>query len=95
MILLELLPSTLVEILYPIGVAVIAFLIKLSISAQKDRIDKAEKDNGVQHGLLWSKIDALEKSDKDLINKMNEVNLKILEDIKDISIKIAEFKRNL
>lgn len=73
-----------VGLLVPIIFGVVSYLINLNVSRQNKEIDSIKED-----------IDDLKEKDRATNDKINDVNLKILNDINGIMVKLAELKRDL
>ena len=79
----------------PVGVAIISYLFNLAQVREKARLDKIEEDNEKDHNNFMDYIKDLEKADAEISKKLNEVNKEILNDIKELAIKLAEYKRDI
>ena len=79
----------------PVAVAIISYLFNLAQVREKARLDKIEEDNEKDHNNFMDYIKDLEKADAEISKKLNEVNKEILNDIKELAIKLAEYKRDI
>ena len=79
----------------PIAVAIISYFFNQSQAREKARLDKIELDNQRDHDNFMDYIKDLEKADAEISKKLNEVNKEILNDIKELAIKLAEYKRDI
>ena len=80
---------------FPIVVAIITYLFKLSQSREKARLDKVDEDNEKDHANFMEYIKSLEKAIEDLRKNLSELNIQILKEISSMAVKLAEYKRDI
>lgn len=80
---------------FPIVVAIITYLFKLSQSREKARLNKVDEDNEKDHANFMDYIKNLEKADEEIKKMLNDVNIQILKDINVLTVKLAEYKRDI
>ena len=80
---------------FPIVVAIITYLFKLSQSREKARLDKVDEDNEKDHANFMEYIKNLEKAIEDLRKNLSEVNIQILKEMSAMAVKLAEYKRDI
>lgn len=80
---------------FPLSVGVISYFFKAYQLREKERVDKIESDNENDHKILMEYIKNLEKADEEIRKTLNDVNIQILKDINALTVKLAEYKRDI
>ena len=81
--------------LFPAAVGGIAYFFKQSQAREKARLDKVYEDNEREHKNLIECIKNLERVDEEIKKMLNDVNIQILKDINALTVKLAEYKRDI
>ena len=81
--------------LFPAAVGGVAYFFKQSQAREKARLDKVDEDNEKDHKNFMEYIKNLEKEIEDLRKMLNDVNIQILKDINALTVKLAEYKRDI
>ena len=84
-----------VPYLFPIAIGVMSYFFKQSQEREKERLDKIETDNKEDHINFMAYIKSLETADAEIRKMLNDVNIQILKDINILTVKLAEYKRDL
>lgn len=96
-ILLDISPEAvwIVGIIIGVVITIISGLVKYSISELRKLIDKIEANNIRDHDNFERYIKNLEKEDQVIKSTINDVNVKILVEVNSITVKLAEYKRDI
>ena len=96
-ILLDISPEAvwIVGIVIGVVITIISGLVKYSISELRKLIDKIESNNIRDHDNFEKYIKNLEKEDQVIKSTINDVNVKILVEVNSITVKLAEYKRDI
>ena len=88
--------------LFTAAVGVITYFFKQSQAREKIRLDKVYEDskkvyedNEKDHKNFMEYIKALERVDEEIKKMLNDVNIQILKDINALTVKLAEYKRDI
>ena len=81
--------------LFPIAVGTISYFFNQSQVREKARLGKIDSDNEKDHNNFMEYIKNLEKADEEIRKMLNDVNIQILKDINGLTVKLAEYKRDI
>ena len=84
-----------VPYVFPLAVAGVSYFFNQSQVREKARLGKIESDNEKDHNNFMGYIKSLEKEDEDIRKMLNDVNIQILKDINALTVKLAEYKRDI
>ena len=76
-------------------ISIISGLVKYSLTELRKLIDKIEANNLKDHENFEKYIKDLEKEDQLIKSTINDVNVKILVEVNSITVKLAEYKRDI
>ena len=81
--------------IFPAAVGAISYFFNQSQVREKARLGKIESDNEKDHNNFMEYIKNLEKADEEIRKMLSDVNIQILKDINVLTVKLAEYKRDI